>query len=262
MLCITFGADVQGGKNPRIELEILGHGLDGETWSLDYVVINGDAEQQAVWDHLDIETLRRFTRDDGVDLGISGGFVDSGYLPHMVYKFTGPRRKRNIYATKGVDTGLLCNKGSWQGDKRTGRAILHTVNSSDAKTIIFKRLKLTEHGPGYCHFPAKYDDKHFKQLTNERKREKRKAGRLIGYEWVKKGPNEQLDCRVYNLGVFERLNPNLPKLKLALEKKAASLNVGVSEQNQVSITKQATERHQKSAILKNRRTGGFVNGWK
>ena len=64
VILITAGADVQGGKNPRIEMEILGHGLEGETWSIDYVVIHGDPEQGAVWDHLDEQLQRKFTREE------------------------------------------------------------------------------------------------------------------------------------------------------------------------------------------------------
>ena len=217
VLCITAGADVQGGANARIEVELVGWGLEEETWSLGYIVIPGQAERPEVWDHLDDELLRRFIRNDGASLGVACAFVDSGYLPGEVYKFTGPRRRRNIYATKGVNTGTLCNKGTWQGEKGQ-RAILRTVNVDDAKTIIFNRLRINEPGPGYCHFPDHYTDSHFKMLTNEEKKEKRKSGVLVGYEWIKKGPNEPLDCRAYAMGAFNFLNPNLGKLKLRLER--------------------------------------------
>lgn len=220
-LVITAGADVQGGKNPRIEVEILAHGLEGETWSIDYVVIPGDPEQQAVWDHLDEQLQRKFTREDGVDMHIAGAFIDSGYLTSRTYAFTSVRRGRNIYATKGVLTGTLCNAGTWQGDKKSGRAILHTVNVDEAKELIFGRLKkVNEPGPGYCHFPIHYGADYFQQLTNEQKREKKRAGRLVGYEWVKKQGhigNEPLDCRSYAIGALARLNPNLPKVKARLD---------------------------------------------
>ncbi len=219
VLVITAGADVQGGANSRIELEIVGWGLEKESWSLGYFVFQGDPERPEVWDHVEEKLLSRFVREDGVELGVLCAFIDSGYLPHEVYKFTGPRRRRHVYATKGVNTGMLCNKGTWQGDKgKGGRAILRTVNVDDAKTIIFKRLKIEEPGPGYCHFPDHYTDNHFKQLTNEEKREKRKSGVLVGYEWVKLGPNEPLDCRAYSMGALEFLNLNFGMLKLRLER--------------------------------------------
>lgn len=219
VLCITVGGDVQGGANARIELEFVGWGFEGETWSLGYEVIHGDAERSDVWAHVDEQLSRRFTRDDGADIGVSCAFIDSGYLPHEVYRFTAPRRRRNIYATKGVNTGTLCNKGTWQGEKGI-RAILRTVNVDDAKTIIFNRLRVDAPGPGYCHFPYHYKERYYEMLTNEEKKEKRKSGVLVGYEWVQKGPNEPLDCRAYALGAFEFLNPNLGSIKLRLERQA------------------------------------------
>jgi len=227
ILVITVGVDIQGGVNARIELEFVGWGIEYESWSLDYVVITGDATRREVWEHLDDELLRRFTRVDGVDLGVGCAFVDSGYLANEVYKFTGPRRRRMIFATKGVNTGTLSNKGTWQGSKGN-RAILHTINADDAKEIVFDRLEIDEPGPGYSHFPDHYSDRHFIQLTNEEKKEKRRKGVLEGYEWVKKGPNEQCDCRCYATGALERLNPNLPRLKLRLELQAAGAKKTVS----------------------------------
>jgi phage terminase large subunit GpA-like protein len=238
VLLITFGADVQGGANPRIELEICGHGLEGETWSIDYVVIHGDPEQREVWLNLDEQILRRFMRVDGVELGVAGGFIDSGYLADEVYKYTGPRRKRNIYATKGVNTGLICNKGTWQGDNKAARAILHTVNVDDAKEITFNRLKkIDTPGPGYCHFPDHYKQEYFDGLTNEQKKQKRKSGRVVGFEWVKIAyhkPNEQLDCRSYNQGILARINPNMPRIKMILEAEAERIRLNIPSEPRVT----------------------------
>jgi phage terminase large subunit GpA-like protein len=258
---VTVGADVQGGANARVELEFVGHGQEGETWSLDYVVLEGDPTRIEVWDNLDEQLLRRFTRQDGVDLGVSCSFIDSGYLATEVYRFTGPRRKRNVFATKGVTTGTLCNKGTWQGDKRRrSRAILRTVNVDDAKTIIFNRLRIQDPGPGFCHFPAHYPDVHFVRLTNEEKLEKRKAGVVIGFEWRKKGPNEPLDCRAYALGAFEYLNPNMPRMRLRLEKQAGVTGGAERPADDGGFTEQVI-RKRRRRITKGPRKG-FVNRWR
>lgn len=233
ILVITAGADVQGGVNARIECEIVGHGLDGETWSLGYEVVNGNAEWPETWESLDEILLRRFTREDGVSMRIEAAFVDSGFMAHHVYRFTGKRRARKIYATKGVNTGTLCNKGTWQGDEKKGsRAILRTVNVDDAKTIIFNRLRIEKPGPGYCHFPDHYGPDHFEKLTNEEKVEKRdKRGVLVGHEWRKKGPNEPLDIRAYAIGAFEYLAINMPKRKLRLDRTATINQKEISEES-------------------------------
>lgn len=220
VLVVTAGVDVQGGLNSRIEAEFVGWGLEYESWSLDYVMIPGDPEKPDIWQRLEEEITRRFQRDDGVVLPVSCTFVDSGYLASEVYRFTAPRRRRNVFATKGVTQGLLCNPGTWQGDKKQHtRAILRTVNVNDMKTIVFNRLRINSPGAGYCHFPGWYGEEYFVGLTNEEKVEKRRRGVLMGYDWVKRGPNEPLDCRVYASAGLEYLNPNMPKMKLRLEQR-------------------------------------------
>jgi phage terminase large subunit GpA-like protein len=265
VLVITVGADIQGGANPRIEFEFVGWGLEFESWSLGYEVIYGDAEKQDVWYNFDDELKRKFTRCDGVEMRVSCAFIDSGYLPSEVYRFTGPRRRRGIYATKGVNTGTICNKGTWQGDKgKRTRAILRTVNVDDAKTIIYNRLRIEDHGPGFCHFPDHYDDNHFKKLTNEEKKLKRKKGTVVGHEWIKKGPNEPLDCRAYAMGALYCLNINLGKLKLRLERMA----VEIERASKVSDNKEIHDPIAENIknIRNHRRNrkirGGFVNAWK
>lgn len=266
VLVVCVGADVQGGMNPRVELEIVGYGLEDESWSLDYVVIPGDATEQSVWDHVDEQLQRRFVRQDGVELGISAAFIDSGYLANEVYKFTATRARRKVYATKGVNTGIICNKGTWQGEKKKRtRAVLRTVNVDDAKTIIFKRLQITEPGPGYCHFPSHYDDRHFVQLTNEEKREVHNKGVLVGYKWHKKGPNEQLDCRAYSMGALAFLNVNMPRQKLRLERMAEHIQGGVAAPRpKIELPKKESfvgevlpKRNRVRRVVK-KRGGGFV----
>lgn len=228
VLFLTFGADVQGGKNSRIEVEIVGWGIEEESWSLDYLVIPGDVTQQQPWDHLDEALTRRFTRDDGVQLPIHGGFVDAGYLPTQVFRFTGPRKARNVYASKGGNTkgAPLVNAGNWRGDRI--RAIEYMVNSDHAKDLAMARLELHQPGPGYCHFPRHYGAEYFQQLTAEEKVLKRKHGVIVGHEWIKKRDrNEALDCRCLNIAALARFNPHLPAVKLRLEQEADRLRNGL-----------------------------------
>ncbi len=254
VLVVTCGVDVQGGANARLELEIVGYGLEGESWSLDYVVLAGDPARKEVWEQLDAQLDRIFSRIDGVAIGIACTFIDSGYLATSVYRFTAPRRRRNIYATKGVNTGTICNKGTWQGDKgKKSRCILRTVNVDDTKTIIFNRLQIEKPGPGYSHFPLHYTDKHFEQLTNAEKIEKRKKGVLLGFDWIKTGPDEQLDCRGYSLAALEYLNPNMERVKLRHEQ--AALSAG-ADRPSAKIEKKRPPRQQ------GRPKKGFVSAWK
>lgn len=222
VLVITIGADVQGGKDSRIELEIVGWGLAEESWSLDYVVIPGDPERESVWQHLDDQFRRRFLREDGVSLPVAGGMIDSGYLPTRVFDFTRPRKPRNIFATKGKAqySGPLLGKGSWQGE-RGKKTLQFPINTDEGKETLFNRLnRIHAPGPGYCHFPSHYPAEYFAGLTNEEKRVKRKNGQITGHEWVKLGPNEPLDCRIEAMAALTRLNPNLARLQARYAKQA------------------------------------------
>jgi len=216
VLVITCGVDIQGGKDSRIELEFLGHGLDNKTWSIDYKVINGDTTQDDVFYHLDDQFQRVFHRLDGKAVPVSAAFVDSGYLTDRVYRYCAKRKRFNIFATKGVITGTIPNKGTWVGDKKSGtRCILRSVNVFDCKTIFYKRIKKAKDS-GKCHFPNNYPEKYYLQLANERKYAKVVKGRIVGYFWDVKDSytgNEALDCRCYAMAAFNYLNVNMSRVE-------------------------------------------------
>lgn len=216
VLVITCGVDIQGGKHARIEMEFLGHGLNDQTWSIDYVVLEGDTTQDEIFTALDEQFQRIFEREDGRTIAVSAAFVDSGYLTDHIYRYCAPRRKFNIFPTKGVVTGSIPNKATWQGDAKTGtRCLLRSVNVEDCKTIFYNRANsVTESGK--CHFPNNYPKKYYSQLANEEKRAKMIKGRLVGYSWqivTQYIGNEPVDCRCYAMGAFNYLNINMSKAK-------------------------------------------------
>lgn len=226
VLVITVGGDLQGGKESRLELEICGWGIGFESWSIDYVIIPGDPQLDAMWDHLDDQFLRKFTREDGTVIPVAGGCIDSGYLPDRVFNFTGPRARRNIYATKGKAqySGPLIKASSEQWKNK--KILQLAINTDNAKETVFTRLnKILTPGPGYCHFPSHYGADYFKKLTNEEKRIDRKGGVIVGHKWVKLGPNEPLDCRTGNLAALARLNPNFETIKLYYRQRVENIKL-------------------------------------
>jgi len=143
-------------------------------------------------------------------LGVAGGCVDSGYLPDRVFQFTNPRKRRNIYATKGKAqySGPLYTFSEAQFKNKKVAQL--AINTDSAKETVYTRLnKIHEPGPGYCHFPKSYEQEYFKKLTNEEKREKKVQGQVVGHSWFKLGANEPLDCRVGAWVAISKLNPNL-----------------------------------------------------
>ena len=75
--------------------------------------------------------------------------------------------------------------------------------------MIYSRLRIKDYGAGYCHFPKKYSEEYFRQLTAEKVVTKYRRG-FKKREWVLMRPrNEALDCRVYALAAFTLLNADL-----------------------------------------------------
>ncbi|KJV81250.1 phage terminase large subunit family protein [Rickettsia hoogstraalii str. RCCE3] len=90
------------------------------------------------------------------------------------------------------------------------RVKLFSIGTDTAKEMIYSRLKITELGAGYCHFPVKYDEQYFKQLTAEKCVTRYHKGFPVR-KWEKPSGkrNEALDCRVYATAALHILNPDL-----------------------------------------------------
>ena len=202
VLLLTAGADIQ---KDRIEVQIVGWGLDQECWVLDHQVIYGDPTQQQVWREFD-EVLT--TTYDGYK--IAGVAVDSGYLTEYVYQFTKPRSSRRVFAIKG-QAGM--GKPLTTKPKPVGRirAPMYTIGVDTAKRTIYSRLKV-DAGPGRIHFAVDLDDEYFLQLTAEKMVTRYRKGFPI-IEFVKtRDRNEALDCFAYAYAALDNLNVKLAAL--------------------------------------------------
>lgn len=206
---LTAGVDVQ---DDRLEVEILGIGRLEETWSIDHAVIYGDPAGPQIWRDLDTHLSQKFEKEDGTLLEIKCACIDSGgHYTQAVYDFVRPRERRRIFAIKGVggEGKPLVGRPS---KNNIGRIRLFPVGVDTAKEIIYGRLKISKPGPGYCHFPAHYDDEYFAQLTAEQIVTRFSKG-FRRREWKKvRARNEALDLRVYALAAYTLLNVNVDAL--------------------------------------------------
>ena len=85
MLVLTAGVDVQ---DDRFEVEVVGWGVDKESWGIKYQAIYGDLKLKPVWDELDKFLSQTFTTADGRRLKIICACVDSGgHFTTQVYRF-------------------------------------------------------------------------------------------------------------------------------------------------------------------------------
>lgn len=215
VVLLTAGVDVQAN---RIELTILGIGLNEEIWVIDHIVLYGDPSVATIWLKLDEELKRTYIRQDGKKFLISSACIDSGYYTNQVYSFCKNKVARRIYAIKGV-TGnrpIFPRRASTNNIMKTP---LFAVGVDSAKDIVLQRMKIDKIGNGYVHFPKHLDLEYFAQLQSERIKTKYIKG-VATREWVQiRKRNEAWDCFIYAYISFVSLNADLDKIKSSLEKK-------------------------------------------
>lgn len=249
VVLITAGVDVQ---DDRLELEIVGWGRDEESWSLDYQTLYGDPSSPAVWAELDASLKETWPHPRGVDLPVRAACIDSGgHHTSAVYSFVRPREGRRVFAIKGMggEGRALVGRPS---KNNVGKVRLFTVGVDTAKELIYARLRIADEGPGYCHFPSRYDDEYFRQLTAEQIVTRFSKG-YRKREWKKvRARNEALDCRVYALAAYALLNARINTIADRLER---------PQQAETEQPKQDA-----SVIMRARRQrprrGGFVDSWR
>lgn len=268
VVVLTAGVDVQ---DDRLECELVGWGRYEESWSLDYRVFHGDPAGFDVWRDLDVFLTSRWTHPDGRALKIATAFVDSGgHHTQAVYSFCKPREALRIYACKGVggEGRPLIGRPS---KNNKGKIKLFALGVDTAKELIYARLKIKEQGPGYCHFPKRYDEEYFRQITAEKVITRYHRG-FAKRVWEKKGRmirNEALDCRVYALAAFALLGTNINKLADRIERRMRR-DQPEPEDQQPEVVESEPMVPDPSPVPPARRKprpgrkgrGGFVNSWR
>jgi len=204
---ITLGADLQAD---RIELEIVGWGRDEESWSLAYIVLAGDPAQRDLWDAFDQVLSLRFDHLCGREFEIAVTCVDSGFHQPIVQGFCNERQRRSASPKMYPIKGAAGQRPIWprMHSKAKDNRPLWVIGVDAAKEALYARLKITEPGPGFCHFPIsdQYDAGYFEQLTAETCRVRYSKG-FAHREWVKKPGtrNEALDARCYAYAALQSL---------------------------------------------------------
>lgn len=204
VLYLTLSGDVQGD---RIELEICGHARGYRTYSIEYLVIEGDTSNanEGAW----AKFREMFYDGYFIYSNHKGKFapqmclIDSNYRTNVVIEFceTCP----GIYPSVGVEKFRARYKRFEIKDMTTSSLMHVTIATSAYKDLVYSSLRVEmppsgEVPPNYPSFPADYPDNYFKMLNAEYKRKKRVKG-VTSYEWhcPNGRRNEALDLRVYNL---------------------------------------------------------------
>ena len=216
VLLLTAGIDTQDN---RLEVEILGHGLNNDTYGIEYRIIYGDPGSVEIWNKLDEYLSREWHYADGDSLGIACACIDSaGHFTDEVYKFCKDKVKRNIFPIVGRGKFGLPSVSRPTMHKR-GQIYLFKLGVSTIKGEINMRLNAKRGENGYCYFPKDpsrgYNGIYYAGLLSERMIIKRKGGQeYVTWEVRSRNVrNEPLDCRVYAMGAFKILNPDMSRHK-------------------------------------------------
>lgn len=214
VLVLTAGVDVQGD---RIEVEVVGHGEDEETWGLEKFVLYGNFDLPELQNRLDAALEKEYRRADGLPFRVIAAAIDTGHKTKSVYTFCRSRHSRRIYAVKGSPVvGAPTVTARFQ---KLSRMWLYTLGTDTLKDALFSRLRIEEVGARYCHFPkgSGYNEEHFKQLGAEEVRLKISHGQPRRVYVKVRERNEAIDLRVYALAALEILRPNMAALSKQIE---------------------------------------------
>ena len=204
---LTCGVDVQGN---RLEAQVVGHGRNKESWSIENKILPGDTTKDEVWLALDefLDGTYPKISNQRIRLPIRMTCVDSGYNTQIVYNWARKHPQTKVVPIKGSDTitipvGLPKSVDINLRGKLIKRGVqVWTLGVSLLKQELYgwlkhdKPLDGEKYPAGFCHFPQ-YDVEFFQQLTAEELRTKI----VRGYrkpEWVKtRERNEALDTKIY-----------------------------------------------------------------
>lgn len=219
VVVITAGVDVQDN---RIEVEIVGWGRNEESWSIDYQIIHGDPAGPEPWAALDRIIGARFAHPRAVpDLPVMAVAVDSGgHRTSQVMAYSSARLNRRVWAIKGKGgPGVPAWPRRPPKARKASTTPIHIVGVDGLKHQLLARLRLSEAGPGACHFPSDRDPSWFAGLLSEKPVRKFSRG-VARIEWiVDRGVrNEPLDCRIYAIAALAGLGAAGFSLSEAAEK--------------------------------------------
>ena len=205
---VTAAVDVH---DDRLEYEIIAWGPGKENWSWEWGEIPGSPgvePTKGVWQQLYLHlTEWSKRREDGSLLKIAVKCVDSGgHFTDETYKFCNKYFRVGFVATKGYNVSgkPLATRTKTEKGQR-----LYLIGTETAKDTVYEHMKVSEPGPGYCHFPKRkeYDEEYFKQIFAEEPKTRTRNGRRVRIYVNRRRRNEKLDLRVMNLVALELTDP-------------------------------------------------------
>ena len=211
VLMVLMTVDTQ---DDRLEVEFIGFGKGDESWGLDRLALRGNPGEPELWNRLTDQFARTFTRADGAVLTVTACSIDSaGHFTKQVYDWCKKHRGRAwpLIGRSGKGRPLVSMSQSLL--KQHGLRLMVVGTDTATELVLLSRVKITQPGPGYCHWPASYSDDYFTQLTSEERKVRYTNGHPV-HVWVlpKGRRNEALDQFKYALALLALLRPNFDAL--------------------------------------------------
>lgn len=222
VLCLTCGVDTQ---DDRLEYEVVGYGMDRQSWGIEKGFIYGKPSEDDVWERLDGIIDRRWKFKNGKGLKVSVTFVDSGgHYTQDVYENCRKRKMKKVFAVKGKGGDGIPYIGPPSKAEIVKRGVvvgttpLYIIGVDSGKEKIMSGLEAENESRHRFHFPADeergYDANFFNGLLSETM-EFVNTAKGGAWRWVKlpgHNRNEALDCRNYANAAYKALNPSLETL--------------------------------------------------
>lgn len=246
VIFITCGVDVQDN---RLELSVVGWGIDDESWVIEHQTLYGDPSTPQLWSALDSQIFKTYQTYDDRTLPIRGTCIDSGgHFTNSVYQYCKKNAGRRVFAIKGVggEGRAIVSKPS---KNNVAKCPLFPIGVDTTKDLLFARMRIAEMGAGYIHFSDVLTDEYFRQLTAEKIVTRIHRGFKKRLFQKIRPRNEALDCFVYAIAAYAILGINVNSLA---ERK------NVKDTTQVSDQPQAEKKQ--SFVPKVGR--GFTNSWR
>ena len=276
-LVLTAGVDTQPD---RLEVETVAWAGGEESWSVDYHVIFGDPDipegsEGSPWNDLTDYIRKSWKHEGGGNLTIETTCIDSGgHNTQAVYRYAKAHRGERVFAIKGQGGSgipIVGNPSRRRSGKKTQRPVdVYIVGVDQAKSIIYKRLRITAAGPGCCHFPIGRSTEYFRQITSEKMMTRYFKG-FPKREWVKESGrrNEALDCRVYAFAALILRAPQFDKIAFRIKQRAKAIlpNSPVDEndpeeEKTAHDQEEAQEDSSPKPLRRRRRRNSYLNSWR
>lgn len=227
--CLVASIDVQ---KDHLDLKVVGWGRDHESWIIHREKLFGNPTFPDVWQRADARLLQGYRHASGRMMHIEAAAVDTGDgNVKEAYEWAKARIGRRVLPIKGAKdpAAPLIRKSGTRGLK------LWHIGGNAAKFTIMARVRLTQPGPGFIHFPntsvkERYDEDwcnldYFKELLASEHLVRDRKGRVARWEKIRSDSrNEALDLMVYAWAVWswlrlkpEEINARLERLEMPFE---------------------------------------------